>query len=143
VAEDRDNADTPSARNREVIQRPRWKRAWSRGWFFFWLSVIAGTLLGGCVLPWLMPGNPFENPWSVVGFLGPLVGLGGVLLMVGDRSRYRRSFEMARHADAWGLVFVERPDRRQYGFLQDFTIFGGATTDFAQNFMSGPTDDGE
>src|SRR5947199_355895 len=86
--------------------------------------------------------NSCRRPFVLLAVLVPFVGRGGLMLMAADRSRYRRSLELARHADAWCLKFAQWHPRQSYEFLGDFRLFRNPTQDSATNFMSGPTDDG-
>jgi len=68
----------------------------------------------------------FAPDWSqsvaLSAFLLPLVGLAASLLVVGSRSRAKRSLALAQMGDALGLRFTLQPDLEQVGFLASFPV---------------------
>ena len=79
------------------------------GLFYFFLLLIPL----GCVIPCILFGYlPQGTPGTACAIAGlglPFVGLGGMLLMLGDRSRYGRSLGLAEQADRMGFGFIEKP----------------------------------
>ena len=55
-------------------------------------------------------------------FLLPLVGLAAVLLVMGGRSRARRSIALCRLADSLKLRFEDAPEKDQFNFLAVFPV---------------------
>jgi hypothetical protein len=68
----------------------------------------------------------FEPDWSqgiaLSAFLLPLVGLTAALLVVGSRSRTKRSWEIARLADSLALTFTHQPPNERLNFLTSFPL---------------------
>jgi hypothetical protein len=66
---------------------------------------------------------PDYSQWiALSAFFFPLVGLAGALLVVGDRSRTRRSLELARMADDLGLRFTVQPAADRMDFASSFPV---------------------
>jgi hypothetical protein len=66
----------------------------------------------------------FAPDWSqdvaLSSFFLPLVGLAAALLVVGSRSRAKRSLALAQMADSLGLHFILEPSRDRTDFLASF-----------------------
>ncbi len=69
----------------------------------------------------------FAPDWSqavaLSSFFLPLVGLAAALLVLGSRSRAKRSLALARRADDLGLRFDLEPPKGRVDFLADFPVF--------------------
>jgi hypothetical protein len=124
-------------RNRKEIDRVKKKRSRAVGWFIFWLSSIPAMFCGGCGLAMIIRNQTVQATLGMVALLGPFVGLGGVLLMLGDRSRYTRALALARQADDLDLIYIEQPKGSEHAFLNNFVLLQDPTNDYALNFMTG------
>lgn len=88
-----------------------------------------------------MYGPPGLAPvFGIAGLLLPFVGLGGVLLMLGDRSRYRRALRLARLADELDLAHTYQPRKKDLAFVDPFLLLGmsrAADTEQGYNLLRG------
>jgi predicted Zn finger-like uncharacterized protein len=123
--------------NRKEIRRLEKKRFRAMAWFIFWICMIPGGLCGGCGLAMVIPNGAIQAVLGMVGILAPFVGLGGVLLMLGDRGRYSRSLAIARAGNELDFTYTEQPGRSQRRFLNDFNVFHDPTSDSGLNHMKG------
>src|SRR5262249_50082037 len=93
----------------------------------------------GVVIPCGLAIYAFKGtPATVAGITGlvlPLVGIAGVLLMLGDRSNYKRSLALAKQADAMGFEFIEWPTREQYDRFGRLYLFRWHGGDPARNML--------
>jgi hypothetical protein len=114
----------------------------------FWAGVVAIPLGLACpcglaaVIHRVAP--DWSQPVALSAFLLPLVGLAVALLLVGDRSRYRRSIALAKLADALGLQYTHKPARDQVAFVGSFPRLNlhrvehsGQATDLLQGVYKG------
>jgi hypothetical protein len=124
-------------RNGKELLRLQKKRFRAVGWFTFWLAFMPLSLCGGCGLAMVIRNETVQAVFGMGGLLAPFVGLGGVLLMLGDRSRYSRSLAMVQQATELNLTYTEQPGRSLYAFLNHLSLFQEPTNDFALNFMTG------
>src|ERR1700731_3472659 len=67
------------------------------------LGLVCPCGLAALLRPWVPESS---QTIALSGFLLPLVGLAAALLVVGDRSRYRRSIALAKLAHGLGLRFT-------------------------------------
>lgn len=74
---------------------------------------------------------------AISSFLLPFVGLGGLLLMAGDRSRYVRALAVAQVAQSRKLKYTYEPKSSKYRLLRSFRLFTGADHERAYNLMVG------
>jgi predicted Zn finger-like uncharacterized protein len=123
--------------NNKEIRRLQKKSFRAMAWFTFWLCLMPLGLCGGCGLAMLIPNGTIQAVLGMAGILAPFVGLGGVLLMLGDRGRYSRSLAFAKVANDLDLTYTEQPGRSQRRFLNDFNLFHDPTNDSGLNHMKG------
>jgi hypothetical protein len=105
--------------------------------FYFFVLLIPGGCIGPFALFALFKEGTVATILMVCGLLLPFVGLGGMLLMLGDRSRYKRSLAMAEQAEQLGLRFIESPQPKDFEYLRASQFFRGAANDAAMNLMTG------
>src|SRR5436305_12746591 len=117
---------------REISQL-RKRRALARTLFFGSIAFMPLSCLGGCGLAMLIKQETVQAVFGILGLLGPFVGLGGLLLMWSDRSRYGRSLDLALQAEEWGLAYSEQAPERKHDLLRDFQVFHDPTSDVARN----------
>lgn len=107
----------------------------------FFCSMLLMPLGLVCPCGLAMYGPPALAPvFGIAGLLLPFVGLGGVLLMLGDRSRYRRALRLARLADELDLAHTYRPRQKDLAFADPFLLFSlnrAADTEQGYNLLRG------
>jgi hypothetical protein len=130
-------ADDPVNDNANEIARVRNKRNRAQVIFFSCLALIPLSCLGGCGLAMLIPHETARAVFAGIGLLAPFLGLGGMLLMLGDRSRYGRSLDLALLGDELGLAYTEQPTRRQLREVRQFQVFREPTDDYSRNGLEG------
>jgi hypothetical protein len=105
--------------------------------FYFFIALMPLGCVGPCGLAMVIPNETARAVFGMTGLLLPFVGLGGMLLMLGDRSRYKRSLTVAEQADRMGLSFTEVPAKAEYARLRQLPVFDEATKDDARNLVTG------
>jgi hypothetical protein len=114
----------------------------------FWAGVVAIPL--GVVCPCGLAAvihrvaPDWSQPVALSAFLLPLVGVAVVLLLLGDRARYRRSIALAELADDLGVQYTHKPARDRTAFVGSFPRFNlhrvehsGQGTDLLQGVSKG------
>jgi hypothetical protein len=119
-----------------LVQRRRRARAWLIG--FLVLMPV------GCVGPFSLfsvAPKSMQTPLFIAALALPLVGLAGAILMLGDRSKYRRALALAEEGQALGLRLVEKPAKPEHERLQSLRLFGHADTHVGGwNLLGGPVE---
>jgi hypothetical protein len=106
--------------------------------FFASAAFIPLSCLGGCGLAMLIPNETAQAVLGMVGILAPFIGLGGLLLMWGDRGRYGRSLDFALQAQELGLSYLEQPTPQQLAVVKSFQTFQDPTSEYSRNCLTGP-----
>jgi hypothetical protein len=119
------------------VARIRKKRNLTRIFFFGSIGFMALSCLGGCGLAMLISNDTAKAVFGITGLLGPFVGLGGMILMWSDRSRYDRSLDLAREAEELDLDYREQPTKKQLAEVDGLQVFHDHTDDFARNCLDG------
>jgi hypothetical protein len=110
-------------------------------WLLFFLLLMPVGCVGPLSLFSVAPKGT-ETPLFIAALALPLVGLGGALLMVGDRSKSGRSLALAEYAERTGLRFVERPRPDEYTWLENTESYGSADKHMGGvNLLAGNTGD--
>jgi hypothetical protein len=121
------------------------QRRLSRLTIFFYASLVAiplGLLCPCCLAALVYRVAPgYSQPIALSAFFLPLVGLSGALLVRGDRSRTRRTLELARLASDLGLCFTPQPALAQIEFATSFPVLNLLRTPQSgqgANLLEGP-----
>src|SRR5579871_816752 len=130
-------AGTPAVDNAQEIDRLRKRRARTRALLYACIAFMPLSCMGGLGLAALIHNDTVQAVFGITGVLGPFVGLGGLLLMWGDRGRYNRSLELALQADNLGLAYRERPTEAQLDLVKQFQMFHEPTHEFGLNVLEG------
>ncbi len=130
-------AGTTVGENAREIARLRKKGKLTRILFISCIAFMPVSCLGGCGLALLIPHDATRAVLGMAGIFAPFVGLGGMLLMWGDRGRYGRSLDLALQADELGLTYTEQPTRRQLDVLRQFQVFHAPTNEYSRNYLEG------
>jgi hypothetical protein len=105
------------------------------------LWVFIGMMPGGCLCPvsmlWMVNNQTLGIALMIAMILLPLVGLGGMLLMLSDRSRYRRALAIAEQAGNMGFGYAYRPRKKELELVRAFALFQSADVDDAYNCIAG------
>jgi hypothetical protein len=131
------NLTPPAGRNAAVIANLRRRSARVQRWLYFFLLLMP---LGATGLALMIAGNPNATPSQVLGLGGILVfavGLAGMLLMLGDQGKYRRSLALAEQADLMDFLFIEKPKEDRYAALRSLRVCKWATNHTAVNLLTG------
>ena len=75
----------------------------------------------------------WSQPVALSSFLLPLLGLAGALLLLGDRSRVKRSLALAKLADAVGLRYTGRADADRVAAVAAFPYLNLLRTPRSEN----------
>jgi hypothetical protein len=78
--------------------------------------------------------------FGIASLLLPFVGLGGLLLMTGDRSKYVRGLAVAEVAESRRFRYAYEPKKKQYQFLRSFRLLDDPDDEFASHLMTGKID---
>lgn len=92
-----------------------------------WFVVFVVLIPGGCIIPGILAMVLPESAKGycvMAGILLPFVGLGGVVLMLSDQSKYRRSMALAAEGNRLGLGFIERPAASDYPPVAHLKMYG-------------------
>jgi hypothetical protein len=118
-------ADRPRAAGRNGTAIAELERRLRRVQVIFWVCVafMPAGCLGPLALIPVMPQGVDSSLPLVFALLLPFVGLGGAILMLGDRSRYRRALAVARVGEEMGMTYTEKPQAAQYAWLRDLQRF--------------------
>ncbi|MBI2804604.1 MAG: hypothetical protein HYX68_06425 [Planctomycetes bacterium] len=81
--------------------------------------------------------QPMFTVFGVTAVFLPVIGLGGTILMMLDRSRYARSWAIAQFAVENQYSFVYTPEVELFGFLDQIQVFSEGNTSSAANFIQG------
>ncbi len=77
---------------------------------------------------------------AIASLLFPFVGLAGLLLMTGDRSKYKRGLAVAEVAEAFNFKYTYQPKRKKHLFLNSFRLLADPDNEFASHLMTGKLD---
>jgi hypothetical protein len=119
-------------------------------WVFFCLFLI----IGGCVVPWGIAyylvktappahtqppekGITLTQGFVIAGCALPIVGLAGVLLMLGDRSKYTRALWIAEQSLVLKAHFSEKPPAEEMSVLKAMRRFDDADYHVGSNCICG------
>ncbi len=127
-------ADNDNARE---IARLRKKKNLTQTIFFGSIAFMLLSCPGFFGLGAFIRNETIQMVFYATAIFGPFVGLGGMILMLGDRGRYGRSVELALQADELGLAFREQPSRRQVGEVSGFLAFQDHDDEHARNSLEG------
>jgi len=122
--------------------RRRQRRARSLFQVFLWLMIL-GLLVPGTVLAVGIMSSKLDLTGSTFPVLAlaviviPLLGLGGIMLMGGDRGKYRTALAVAENVEPLGFRYAYKPEKSVLDSIQTFTMFGNATTHVGQNYAAG------
>jgi hypothetical protein len=115
-----------SGKNESTIAALRQRRGRLRLWLFIFIALMPV----GCIGPFgLLMVVPDGTPKTVLGILMlglPFVGLGGMLLMLGDQSKAKRALALAEQAEEMGLLFTEKPKKGEYDWVRELKMYGNA-----------------
>jgi hypothetical protein len=108
----------------------------------FWVCMALIPL--GVVLPCLVSfiayeiaGDEWSAPIALSALLWPIVGVAGTLLLRGGRKRARRSLELARLANAFGLRYQRTAPPESYAFLRSISLMENPHIARGENLMEG------
>jgi hypothetical protein len=132
-----ENAGPPGGTNAGEIRRLRRRKALTRSLLYGSMAFMPLSCLGGFGLAALVRQESVQAVLFGFALLAPFVGLGGLLLMWGDRHRYGRSLDLALEADRLGLAYTEKPAEKQLNLFRSFQVFHDPTNEFALNRLAG------
>jgi hypothetical protein len=130
-------ASTSDNDNAHEIARLRNKKNFTLTIFFGSIAFMVLSCPGFFGLGALIRNETVQMVFYATAIFGPFVGLGGMILMLGDRGRYVRSVDLALEADELGMAFREKPSRRQIGEVSGFLAFQDHTDEHARNSLEG------
>jgi hypothetical protein len=133
-----------------AVDRLRRRMSRDTKWVFFFLFLI----VGGCVVPWGIAyylaktappaetrpretGFTATQGFAIAGFALPVVGLAGVLLMLGDRSKYTRALGIAEQSLVLKAHFSEKPPDEEMSVLKAMRRFDDADYHVGSNCICG------
>jgi hypothetical protein len=127
--------------NAEEISRLRRKKMLTLSLFFGSIALIPLSC-GVCCGPIpFIPNETVKAVFGISGFVGPIIGLVGVILMWSDRHRYGRGLDLALLADEWDMSFTETPPEEQLDLVRSFQAFRDPTKEVARYCLVGIHDD--
>jgi hypothetical protein len=111
-----------STLNAKVITDLNRRRLRAKRWFLVFVALIPTGCVAIFVALIFFPGIT-QSPAVIGVVLSPFVGLGGTLLMLGDRSRYKRAIASAEQGSRMGLTFIEKPKKTEYAWMRSLKCF--------------------
>jgi hypothetical protein len=138
-------SDVDLSQHAVEMARLRRNLGWSRFWFRFWIgTLIAAPIAFGIstLVPRSLPSALafVMAALALITFLGPIVGIAGLVLMWSDRHRYAVSLRRAELADRLGWKYLEKADPRDFPVLREFLIYRNPTSEKLTRCMSGVID---
>ncbi|MBV9123819.1 MAG: hypothetical protein JO112_10720, partial [Planctomycetes bacterium] len=106
---------TTENETRIALVRRKQKRA--QRWFRFFLLLMPLGFGIPLALAFTLPEGPWLKYLGMTALGLPILGLAGTLLMLGDRSRYRRSLMVAQAGQELGLEFYEKAPKEIQAWL--------------------------
>lgn len=128
-----------AAHNAKVIADLRGRLFWAYAWLCTSLALVPLGFCCPCGLAMAVGENSagVAAVLAIASLLLPFVGLGGLLLMTGDRSKYVRGLELARVAESRKLRYTYQLKKKQYQFINAFSLLADPTDEFAIHFLAG------
>jgi hypothetical protein len=120
-----------SAQTTAVLRRKNKRARRLRGFFFF--LFFAGLVVGLSLLPWILT----YTGSVAIALVTSMVGVGGVMLMWGDATRYKRSVDLSEQADKLGWFFIAEPERSDFARLLRQEAFARADDYHTANVIKG------
>jgi hypothetical protein len=128
----------PPGVNDAAIASLRRRRRRARTLLLVFLALMPVGCVGPLSLFTLVPEGKAQTVLVVAALLLPFVGLGGALLMWGDRSKYTRALALAEQAEQLGLRFTEKPGKEEWEWLRALRTYGHADEHAgARNLLAG------
>jgi len=109
--------------------------------FYGSIAFIPLSCIVCCGAAGLIPNDTAKAIFGIAGMFSPLIGLGGMILMWSDRSRFARSLDLAQQADEMGMTFAEKPGKRELKLVRSFQLFRDSSSDAGRNGMTGAYED--